>query len=198
MKILLILALFLITRASFAQLKNFHYPEKAFGVGINLSFIDMTYSNDLTYGYTSVWGGMQIHGLYQRNINNYFGGHVGLGLEYRGYVRELFFNDYQRQDFLALQIPAIAAIRPFKFLILETGIQANVVLVNNPQFEIDISKKPIELIGSFGLRFMLYRGLTFGLFIDRGLTPFQALVTESEDVAARHLGLGFGFRYFFY
>lgn len=182
----------------FAQLKKFNYPEKAFGVGVNLSFVDMTYTNGFTYSYTSAWSGIQVQSLYQRNINKYFGGHVGLGLEYRGYVRKFFFNDYKRQDFLALQIPVIAAIRPFKFLIIETGIQANVVLVNNPQFEIDISKKPLELLGSVGLRFMLYRGLTFGLFLERGITPFQALVTESGDVNARHLGVGFGFRYFFY
>jgi hypothetical protein len=195
MPILLLIMCF-VTLHIQAQTRAEKYPLKTHGLELSFLLVDVNNSNGFTYSY-DLGPGFNGKWLYEYQINRYVGIQSGAGLEFRGYQRRVSLNDYETHPIFALQVPAQVQFWPFHFLAIETGVKANLFVLNRPTSD-SFNPNPVDLLGTFGLRFKLDRALSIGFGLDWGFTPFQKIPTQSEAVSSYHRGAFFNFRYMFY
>jgi len=180
--------------------KHFKYPNTAFGIDIfggSARVQQSDYATDYDSGIN-----LGVRGLFEYAPAQWFGVSTGLGLDYRRY-NELGENNPVHQV-LGIQIPVLIQFRLGKVFSVETGSDVNFLVVNNREKEVlNGSPYAFDLIGYGGFRVRLYKGISIGVGIRWGLTPFY----EQEKgipiyypvmVNGSHRGFTASFRYSFY
>ncbi len=177
---------------------TFTYPKRAFGFEVFGGYSTAQQSN-----YMSPYNdgrNLGVRGLYEYNASEGLGLITGLGIDYRK-LYEGFFEDTEH-TMVGIQIPLLAQLHMGKDFGLEVGTDINYLLVNDRQQQVNepVAKK-VDVIGFGGLRLRLYEGLSFGLGVRFGLSPFYSEMqysSRAREVNSTFRAAVISIRYLFY
>lgn len=184
--------LFLILVSSVAKGQR-HRPYHSFGFSVSGNYGSMASNN--------YYNGPLGSNIYNYNVSpglafnfdyapfSWLGLNTGLGLSIRGGDKSrgsnrFNYHSWERSDYWLFNLPLISQIKLGNFLWLETGLELNLQLGHNNEapanyYSLGYSlqstlKYPFLSYGGIGgMRFNLFRGLSIGLHLHRGLSPLS-------------------------
>lgn len=200
-----------------------HRPYHSFGFSLSGNYGSIAqnrsfyYTGDYLVHEFNVSPGIAAH--YDYAPYSWLGLNTGLGFDIRGsnVGRDLGFSYYippVRSNYFLINIPLITQIKMGNFLWFETGLEVNLQLANNNADPASYSNhgSPITTIIKYpffsygaigGIRFNLFRGVSLGLHLHRGLSPlyiaYSTAMPYEKDFSGRlyDKSIHFSVRYMF-